>query len=280
MEQLELETRHGRLAVRRSGEGPAVLLLHGVPGSGAVWGEVADGLADDATVLVPDLLGFGASSKQRDLRSLHAQAQAEALDDALATLGLDGLTVVGHDFGGPVALMLVGRSPWRVARLGLLATNTFSDTPIPFPLSMLEWPLIGRFAGLVLFSRPSLSLMLTVGSGRPPRRLDRATHLGDAEQVRSIRTVFEGSLRNLAQLFTPVQGEFERWHGPAFVAWGDRDPFFPLAQGRRTADVAGVPLTVLQGAGHFLPQERPQEVVAAIRTLMRADVVADAGGAV
>jgi pimeloyl-ACP methyl ester carboxylesterase len=280
MDPLELETRHGRLVVRRSGEGPAVLLLHGVPGSGAIWREVADGLADDATVLVPDLLGFGASSKPRDLDTLHAQGQAEVLDDALATLGLDGLTVVGHDFGGPVALMLAGRRPSRVARLGLLATNAFPDTPIPFPLSTLEWPLIGRFAGPVLFSRPSLSLMLTVGSGRPRRWLDRATHLGDAEQVRSIRTVFEGSLRNLAELFAPVQAELERWDGPIFVAWGDRDPFFPLAQGRRTADVAGVPLTVLQGAGHFLPQERPQEVVAAIKRLMRADVVADAGRAV
>ena len=268
MDQFEVETRHGRLALTRTGTGPVVLLLHGVPGASDSWRDVVPLLAGQATVLVADLLGFGGSSRPEDLATLHAQGQAEAVEDALESLGLGGVTVVGHDFGGPVALLLAGRRPDLVARLGLLATNAFPDTPIPFPLSTLFWPLVGARMGSVLFSRPFLSVMLAMGAGRPRVRLDRRTHLGDAGQLRTIRTVFEGSLRHLGELFPPVQRRLEDWSGPVFVAWGDRDPFFPLAEGERTAAAAGVPLTVLEGAGHFLPQERPREVAAAVVELL------------
>ena len=270
MDRLEVDTRHGRMALTRMGTGPVVLLLHGVPGSSDSWRDVVPLLSGDATVLVADLLGFGGSSRPSELATLHAEGQAEAVADVLDALGLDDVTVVGHDFGGPVALTLAGRRPDLVARLGLLATNTFPDTPIPFPLSTLFWPVVGGRMGAVLFSRPFLSAVLVMGAGRPRPRIDRRTHLGDAGQLRTIRTVFEGSLRRLAELFAPVQRRLESWSGPVVVAWGDRDPFFPLAEGERTAAAAGVPLTVLGGAGHFLPQERPREVAAAVRDLLTA----------
>lgn len=178
------------------------------------------------------------------------------------------MTVVGHDFGGPVALMLSAEDPSRVARLGLLATNTFTDTPIPLPLSMLNWPVVGSLVAPLLFSRTALAVMLRTGSGKPRPVLDRASYLGDAGQASAIRTIFEGSLRHLADLFQPVQEQLHTWSGPTFVAWGDRDPFFPLAQGRRTAEVAGAPLVVLPGAGHFLPDERPEQVASEITSLL------------
>lgn len=270
MQELMVETRHGRLALTRQGEGDVVLLLHGIPGSGSSWGPVADQLAGRAAVLVPDLLGFGGSDRPKDLATLHAAGQAQALNDALDVLGVDTITVVGHDLGGPVGLMLAELHPSRVTRLGLLATNAFTDTPIPFPLSLLSWPVIGSFLGPALFSRASLAMMLYAGTGRPRPRLERESHLGDARQASAIRTLFEGSLRHLDELYAPVQKQLKRWSGPAFVAWGDRDPFFPVAQGRRTADALGAPLVLLPGAGHFLPEERPEEVAAEIATLLHA----------
>ena len=269
METLTIDTRHGAMALTRSGQGEVVLLLHGVPGSAQTWRPVAERLSASATVLVPELLGFGTSAHPTDLATLHATGQADALEDVLDALDIDRVTVVGHDFGGPVGLLLATRQPTRVVRLGLLATNAFPDTPIPFPLSTLNWPLVGRLVAPVLFSRASLAAMLAMGTGRPRTRLDRRAHLGDAAQLRAIRTIFEGSLRNLADLFTPVQHALEAWRGPTFVAWGDRDPFFPLAQGERTAGAAGVELTVFPGAGHFLPQERPDDVAAAVSALLQ-----------
>jgi pimeloyl-ACP methyl ester carboxylesterase len=263
-----VETRHGRLAVSREGAGPALVLLHGVPGSAATWAEVVARLGPDVDVVVPDLLGFGGSARPRELQALHARSQAEALLDVLDELELPTATVVGHDFGGPVALTLAAMAPERASGLGLLATNAFPDTPIPLPLSTIFWPVIGRVAATALFSRPSLQLMLRTGVGSPRVRLDPATYLGDGDQVRTIRTVFEGSLRHLDELFRPVQAALEAADVPGFVLWGERDPFFALESGERTAAGLGVPLTRLPGAGHFLPAERPDEVAKAIRRLL------------
>lgn len=269
MRKLDVRTRHGRLALSRHGQGEAVLLLHGIPGSGQSWDPVARQLAERTQVLVPDLLGFAASDRPRDVATLHAAGQAQALSDLLDTLGVGDVTVVGHDFGGPVALMLTAEQPGRITRLGLLATNVFTDTPVPPPLSLLRLPVVGRLLGPALFSRAALAVMLHVGTGRPRARLDHQAHVGDPRQVNAIRTIFEGSLRHLGELYTPVQARLEGWSGPALVAWGDRDPFFSVAQGQRTAAAVGAPLTLLPGAGHFLPQERPERVAAEIATLLQ-----------
>ena len=91
--------------------------------------------------------------------------QAEALSDALGDLGVTEATVVGHDFGGPVALSLTAYRPDLIIGLGLLATNTFRDTPIPIPLSLVTWPVVGRVMAPALFSRASLAMMLGTGTG-------------------------------------------------------------------------------------------------------------------
>ena len=144
------------IAYRRVGTGTPILLLHGLPGSSASWLPVADRLSDQHQLVIPDLLGFGASARPTSLSELHATAQAEAIAELLTELEMDRLAVVGHDFGGPVALELSDRHPMLVTHLGVLATNLFPDTPIPFPLAAATWPLIGRPARGLLFSRPSL----------------------------------------------------------------------------------------------------------------------------
>lgn len=278
MGELQVDTRHGRVALARSGAGQPVLLLHGIPGSAASWRQVARRLEHHAEVLVPDLLGFGSSDRPDDLATLHAQGQAQAIADVLQALDIGSVAVVGHDFGGPVALLLAREARCAVNRLGLLATNAFPNTPIPMPLAMLTWPGLGRLAAPALFSRASLALMLRTGTGTPRPHLDPHTHLGDGRQSRAIRTVFEGSLRNLPELYTPVQQQLQAWSGPAFVAWGDRDPFFSVEQGRRTADAAGAHFVLFQNAGHFLPQERPDEVAAEIAALLDTPLEVPAAG--
>lgn len=258
------------IAYRRSGDGPPVLLLHGIPGSAASWEPVAGRLPATLDVIVPDLLGFGASDRPRSLDDLHAPAQAAALATLLDTLGISTATVIGHDFGGPIAVTLAAGNPHLVGALGLLATNVFTDTPIPFPLSLTTAPLVGPVARRALFSGPSLRMMLRQGVGRGGTPPDPGSHLGDRDQQRAIATIFAGSLTRLAELYGPIEAALGRLDVPAFVGWGDRDPFFDLAQGERTAAAVGVQVRVYEGAGHFLPLERPQDVA--------GDVVALATG--
>ncbi len=265
--QASVSSRSG-LSYRRGGNGPALLLLHGLPGSGATWSPVAKRLGHQHLLIVPDLLGFGASAKPDGLDDLHALGQARALASLLDELGIEQLAVVGHDFGGPVALRLVGLRPASITHLGLFATNAFPDTPVPFPLSTVTWPVLGGLSRCLLFSRPSLRLMLRKGAGRPRPALDEAAYLGDADQLRSIGTIFGGSLRALDELYRPVETQLARVDMPVLVGWGDSDPFFPLAQGERTAAALGTTLQIYPGAGHFLPEERPDAVASDIARLV------------
>lgn len=267
---------HGdHLAIHDDGAGPAVVLLHGIPGAAASWTAVARDLVADHRVITPDLLGFGASSRPTDIERLHAAGQAVTLDRALEQLGVDRAVIAGHDFGGPVALLLHRAHPERVAGLLLAATNTFPDTPIPFPIVGVTWPVIGRAMARTLFSRPALRVMTrqAVGAGSCPVDVDAA--VGDHAQASAIRSIFTHSLRQLARLYGPVEAELARVEVPAAVLWGDRDPFFPVAQGERlAAALESSSLRVVAHAGHFLPEEQPGVMANAIRALVRASTPA------
>ncbi|MBV9830535.1 MAG: alpha/beta fold hydrolase, partial [Marmoricola sp.] len=101
--ELQRVTIHGhtRAFVKR-GEGPALLLLHGLGCDHTTWDPVIDDLAKRYTVIAPDLLGHGASAKPRADYSVGGYANG--MRDLLTVLGIDKVTVVGHSFGGGVAM--------------------------------------------------------------------------------------------------------------------------------------------------------------------------------
>lgn len=118
--------RAGPLAVRLSGKGRPVLLLHGMIGSGRFWGRAYDELAERHLLIVPDLLGFGRSEHpERGYRpDDHAAALAAALDD----LGLDDpLTIGAHSLGCVVALRLAASHPGRVGGIVGFGPALFPD---------------------------------------------------------------------------------------------------------------------------------------------------------
>lgn len=255
------------LASHIVGDGPRVVLLHGIPGSAAIWHAVVADLGADYQTIVPDLLGFGSSPRPTRADDLAAPSQARALAATLDGIGGPAV-LVGHDFGGPVALTLAARRPELVAGVVLVASNTFGDTPIPFPLSTLTWPGLGGAAERLLLSGPSLSVMVRRGGVRRP-----AAYLGDRGQRRAIRLIFADALRNLEERYAPVERSLRSLQVPVAVLWGDEDPFFGVAQAHRTAEAAGVEARILAGAGHFLPKERPAEIAQTIRSVAAAAAV-------
>ncbi|CAN5785467.1 hypothetical protein BH24ACT14_BH24ACT14_15580 [soil metagenome] len=193
--------------------------------------------------------------------------QAAALHDVLAVLGVGPVCLVGHDYGVPVSVTLAHAHPAAVSALVLAAGNAFTDTPIPIPLNAVKLPVIGGLLGRLLMSGPSLRLMLRL-VGAPHGGLDPKVYLGDPGQRRSIATIFSASLRDLSARYAAVERALPALRHPTVVLWGDRDPFFPLAQAERIA--AAIPnarLHVEAGAGHFLPAERPAAFVVAVTHL-------------
>lgn len=250
------------MAYRRSGSGPTVVLVHGIPGEARAWERVAGELETGFDVVVPDLIGFGDSERpsKPTIENVGPAAQAAYVAELLDELDVAGATVVGHDFGAPVCVLLAAQRPDLVARLSLLAGNTFPDTPIPFPLSLTTVPIVGGLFSRLVFSGPSLRLVLRRGTAPGAAPPDAVVYLGDRRQCRTIATIFSGALTRLAELYGPIAAALERLDVPVLVGWGDRDPLFPLEQGERTAAAARARLRVFPGAGHFLPHERPVEL--------------------
>ncbi|MDZ7677693.1 MAG: alpha/beta hydrolase [Acidimicrobiales bacterium] len=258
----DMQRASNGMAYRRAGDGPTVVLVHGIPGQGLAWERVEAGLRGSFDVVTPDLVGFGKSDgpNRPTIESVGPAAQATALEGLLDDLGVRSAIVVGHDFGAPVGVLLAGARPDLVSALSLLSGNTFPDTRIPFPLSLTTAPVIGGLFSRLLFSGPSLGFMLRQGTGPGSTPPDAGVYLGDRRQRRTIAAIFSGALTRLDELYAPVAEALEGIDVPTLVGWGDHDPFFPVAQGERTATVANGRLRLFEGAGHFLPHERPTEV--------------------
>lgn len=119
----------GRLSVYVAGEGPPLLLLHGLGGSGRYWAGIAPSMATQRLLIAPDLPGFGRSDKPRVdySRDFHVAAMHGLLD----AMGVDGrLDIAGHSMGGVLGALLAVRDPGRVASLALVAS--------PFPRRQLR----------------------------------------------------------------------------------------------------------------------------------------------
>src|SRR3954451_8216254 len=121
---LPRETRvvHGhRRAFAPAGEGPPLLLLHGIGNSAQTWAGVVDRLAGSHTVLAPDLLGHGSSEQPRGDYSV--AGYANGMRDLLSVLDIEQATVVGHSLGGGIALQFAYQFPERCQRLVLVGSG-------------------------------------------------------------------------------------------------------------------------------------------------------------
>src|SRR5438445_1180651 len=119
LRQLDL---HGHpVSYRMAGEGPAVVLVHGLALSSATWRSVMPALAERFTVVAPDLLGHGESAKPRGDYSLGAYASG--IRDLLVALDVERATFVGDSLGGGIAMQLAYQFPERCERLVLVASG-------------------------------------------------------------------------------------------------------------------------------------------------------------
>lgn len=257
--------RHGT-----PGEYVPWLLVHGVPTSGYLWHGVARDLGRKRQVVVPDLVGFGQSERPAGASSYRLDRQARLLLDLLDHLHLDRVAVAGHDLGGAIAVLLAAYAPERIAALAVIDAPVHPDVwPTPAALPWLL-PGIGPAALALLRRRPALAhrvLARAVAPGADERELER--YLGPLLQRRG----GEGVRAFLAAVdLAPVQaalGLIGAAPPPTLVLWGEQDHRLSLAYARRIcAAVPGATLVPVRGAGHLLPQHRPERVAEELAALI------------
>src|ERR1700746_2052766 len=122
-EDRRIETSGARINLVAGGSGPPLLLLHGYPQTHLMWRKLAPRLAEEFTIVAPDLRGYGDSSKPPagpDHLNYSKRALAQDQVETMARLGFERFAVAGHDRGARVAHRLARDHPERVTRLALL----------------------------------------------------------------------------------------------------------------------------------------------------------------
>lgn len=147
-----IETSRGTIRVRRGGEGPPILLLHGHPRTHMTWGQVADLLAPSFTVICPDLPGFGRSFIPPDTSDSHFSSKREkaaVLIELMHRLGHKNFTVVGHDRGSYTAFRMAMDHPEAIEKLVVI-----DCLPILEHLERADWRFARDWYHWFFFAQP------------------------------------------------------------------------------------------------------------------------------
>lgn len=274
---VEIETADaGRLRVHlaEAGSGPPLLLLHGWPQHSWCWRRVVPQLAGDFRLICPDLRGFGwTDAPGRGYDNETFAADAVALLDALE---LERVGVIGHDWGGFSSFLLALRHPERVNALLALSTPIPWLRPSPRLLASTwrtwyAWALatIGREA---VARRPG-AVRLMLRRGAPDEAIDEqeaevyAERLREPARAEATQLLYRGYVSSVLALRARSY-EGLRLTVPTRLLVGRRDQAVPevVVEGfePHADDMA---LELVDGCGHFLPEERPDLVVHHAREL-------------
>ena len=240
-----------------------ILLLHGQPGSARDWDRVRAALDGRAESIAIDRPGWNGSSGPADLEG-NAAAALGALDAAGAERGV----VVGHSFGGAVALWLAIRHPDRVSALVLAAPAATVSSLVPLDY-VLAAPIVGD-----LLSAAALSGVGAALAARPVRsRLARALAVEDPYLRQMARTLIEpagwrafaSEQRTLVRELPGLENRLGSIAAPVTILAGTADRVVPLSSARAlAADLPSARLIELRRANHLLPQHRATDVARAI----------------
>ncbi len=259
----------GRMSYLDEGEGPPVLLVHGTPSWSFEWREVIRLLAPHHRVIAPDHLGFGLSDKPHGAGFTPAD-HARRLLALVDHLDLRELTLVVHDFGGPIALPIALDRRERVSRLVVLNSWMWpnaGDPEVARVDRVVRGPL-GRFLYFTLNLSPRVLLPSSLGDRRLLTKELHRHYLApfaarsDREPLLALALALGGGDAHYVPLW---ERRAELRALPMAIVWGEKDPAFKAAHlARWIAAFPEAEVTPLPQVGHFPAEEAPLEVARAI----------------
>lgn len=292
MTELEL-TRIGlptgvTLTVQLGGpeSGEPIILLHGFPESHRTWRDVAPALARDHRVVAPDQRGFAGSDKPEGVDEYKTEKIVADLLALADSLGLERFTLVGHDWGGAVAWLAALKNPERIARLVIIN----APHPLVFQKSIVEDE-AQRAASQYIraFRSPMMEAGIkamgldafyekTFGSHADLSRIsaeERQAYLNEWRREGALTAML--NWYRASEIEVPEMGEkasapiwtrlpFPHVKMPTLVIWAMKDrALLPIQLDGLHELVDDLRIVTVTDAGHFIPWERPEPVIEAIR---------------
>ena len=281
----KIRTSGATINLEHGGSGPAVLLLHGYPETHAMWHKVAPELARDYTVVCPDLRGYGDSSKPKGLSdhsNYSKRAMAQDMVEVMRALGHERFHVVGHDRGGRVAHRLVRDHGTRVRTLTVLdispTLKMYRNTTMQFAKAYYHWFFLIQEAPIperMLKGQAPFYVLKRLGRGKSGLKYfskeAMAQYVRAFKDPRTIHATCE-DYRAAAtiDLMHDQKDLARKIRMPLLALWGKQgviEALFDCLENWRevATDVRGRALA----CGHFIPEERPEELVRELRRFLR-----------
>ena len=261
-------------------DAPPVLMLHGNPSWSYYWRHLVAGLRDGYRCIVPDHVGMGLSDKPADTDYRYTlQSRVDDLDRLVDSLGLQSkITLVVHDWGGMVGFAWALRHPARIARLVILNTASFplpKSKRLPWQIAVGRVPLLGAILirGFNFFARGAADL----GVLRPIPAASRKALLAPYDSWNHRRAVHR-FVQDIPlrpgdaawDLVQQAERQLPSYRGlPALIGWGLQDFVFDqdfLAHFVR--DLPGATQLIYGDAGHYVLEDKHEELVPAIRQFL------------
>jgi haloalkane dehalogenase len=247
------------------------LLLHGEPTSSFLWRKIIPQLP--GRKVAPDLIGFGRSDKPTEIGWYSYDRHVESIVRLVEELDLTELTLVVHDWGGPIGLRFAVEHPGRVERLVILNTG-IGGGRAPSEAWLRFRAVVRELGGAIDIGR-----LVEAGTAQGldddvreaydaafPTPASKAGALAFPELVPT-----EPEHPNAAPM-NRVRDALRDWRKPTLVIWGAEDRVLPAhyAQGFVELIPGARGPVLIEGASHFLQEDRPDEVAEAIREFLAA----------
>ena len=268
MRRQSLTINGHHVACYTAGDGPVVLLVHGMAGSSVTWNHVIPALARRFTIIAPDLLGHGESAKPRGEYSLGAHANV--LRDVLNALGHDRATFVGQSLGGGVVMQMAYQFPERCERLVLVSSGGLGREvnlllrALTFPATEQIFPIVCN-SGLRAAADRVADWLRHVGVRVTPAAEEiwrSYASLADAETRWAFFRTLSAVIDLGGQSISATDRLYLAAQIPTLIVWGARDPIIPVEHAIAShAAISDSRLEIFEDVGHFPHCEAPARFV-------------------
>lgn len=255
------------------GEGPPVLLIHGFGTNSFTWRHVAPDLARDHKVITVDLKGFGQSDKPYDERYA-ASDQAELLAQLILDRDLKNLTLIGHSYGGGIALLLAleadTRLKGRIAKLVLLDTIAYAQT-IPVFFKLLDTPVVSQLGVRATTADFQVKMALRLAYYDNSKiGADEIEAYADPMKTSGGRHALIYSARQIMpEDVDAISSRYASISLPTLILWCDHDRIVPVGVGLKLKRaMPDAKFALISQCGHMPQEEQPEETMLQIRDFL------------
>ncbi|MEQ8176314.1 MAG: alpha/beta fold hydrolase [Syntrophomonadaceae bacterium] len=244
-----------------SGKGAPLILLHGIPTYSYLWRNIIQPLSEMGhAVIAPDFPGYGLSDKPMDAPYTLSYF-IDVFNDFIDALGLEKISLVVHDLGGPIGLLWAIRNPDRVEKIAIL--NTLARPHFSLSMNLLLWA--ARVPGLSHWISSPAGIAYTMKWGVYNRNVMtpdiisayQAPFLDIKARHATIKTLRSVKPEHL----TGISSQLVKLNKPIHIVCGENDSLLSLDMHQLQKDLPHASFISIKNCGHFIQEDQPRRLI-------------------